>query len=56
MSSQKQCHRIRAMFADYWDMKAENKALRMRVAYLERRPPWWKPWAVKKWKAEDDHG
>ncbi len=52
MSSQKQWHRARKTLGNYLDAMAENKALRERIAYLERRPPWWKPWAVRKWRME----
>lgn len=53
MSSQKQCHRMRSMFGDYWDTKDEVNYLRERIAWLERRPPWWKFRAAKMWKGEE---
>lgn len=53
MSSQKQWHRIRKALYDYQDVRDENNALRARLVWLERRPPWWKFWAVRKWKGEE---
>lgn len=54
MSSQKQWHRARAGVMDtVRQLRREADFWHERVTWLERRPPWWKFWAVRKWKGEE---
>ena len=56
MSSQKQWHRARREYIEtIYEAQAEAKHYKARCEWLERRPPWWKPWAVRKWKEEAHH-
>ena len=53
MSSQKQWHRARYEIHKAWDT-AER--YRVRCKWLERRPPWWRFRALRRWKAEEPSG
>lgn len=52
MSSQKQWKRTRNFerFDRFCDLNALVDEQRARITWLQRRPPWWKFWAVRKWK------
>lgn len=53
MSSQKQCHRLRRAFKWVDEVAEESVHLQERIAWLEHRPPWWKFWAMRKWRKEE---
>ena len=51
MSSQKQWHRARAgVMGIVRELRREADFWHDRAVWLERRPPWWKFWAVRQWK------
>ena len=52
MSSQKQSHRVRQFERWHENIVKENKYLRKRVEYLERRPPIYKLSQYLKWRKE----
>jgi len=53
MSSQKQCHRIKKEIKARQRMIDENDYLNAWKRWAMSRPPWWKPWAVKRWRIKE---